>query len=90
MAAARHGFPLLVSALQGELEVFIVIFFLAFVGGDERDGARIPAQVQGPLRSLGDVPVLTDYLYLENMYLSEPTKSMDWTRLFHFSLEELC
>jgi len=30
-----------------------------------------------------------DYLYAHNLYLPEPTKSMEWTGLVHFSLEVL-
>jgi hypothetical protein len=47
-------------------------------------------QFGGSLRLLFDVSVLGEYPDLHNLYLSEPTKSMDWTRLVHFSFEVLC
>jgi len=46
-------------------------------------------QFSDPLRSLCDISLI-DYPHIQNIYLSEPTKSMDGTLLVHFSLEVLC
>ena len=89
MAAARHGLPLLVEAWQRELELFRVIFFHHSLAVMSEKVLVFLHQFTDPLRSLFEVSDLADP-YIENLYLSEPTKSVDGTGLVHFSLEVLC